>query len=107
MTGLEAVEQAKKFEELSNVLDGIGTELLLWAEQYVDLDDCFVDGFAVTNEPKGELLENGIYQEQWVEDDILTGAYYVPVEGTEGVYIAIYYDPEEQEDIGGGLSFDL
>lgn len=78
----EIAEKAERYEQLKAEIDKLYEEL----EEFVNengLEDVWVTGFGVSQEPEGEERLNGEFCDQCIRgEDSGDGTYYYPIEGS-------------------------
>lgn len=78
----EIAEKAERYEQLKAEIDKLYEELEEFANEN-GLEDVWVTGFEVSQEPEGEERLNGEFCDQCIRgEDSGDGTYYYPIEGS-------------------------
>lgn len=77
----EIAKKAAEYEAVKEKADKLYGELERWFSENTDMDDCYLSGFGVAQEPEGEEQEEYEYCNQRQRgDDSFYGRYYWAVE---------------------------
>lgn len=85
----EIASKAERYEELKKEIDKLYEDLEEFADEH-GFEDVWVNGFGVSQEPKGEEQSDGECCDQWMRgEDSGYGTYYYPIEeSTQYFWIA-------------------